>query len=265
MRILRSVAEVRTAVRDARAVGDLVGLVPTMGAFFDGHLSLMRRARAESDFVVVSLFVNPMQFSVHEDLGAYPRDEARDADFATMAGADILFSPPIEELYPEGFSTTIHVSGITELLCGVQRGPGHFDGVATVVAKLFQIVAPDTAYFRQKDAQQILVIRRLVRDLDIPVRVVACPIVRKPDGLAMSSGNRYLDAASRSRAAGEPRAGCRRNGVRGGRDEPGRSARCGQEGTQRSRHRARIHRAAIRSQSQRTACGRSGPPSTPSL
>ncbi len=206
MRIVRSIADVRAAVRDARTAGDLVGLVPTMGAFHDGHLSLMRQARTESDLVVVSLFVNPTQFGANEDLGAYPRDEARDAALAEAAGADILFAPPVEEIYPDGFATSIHVSGITEVLCGASRGPHHFDGVATVVAKLFRIVAPDTAYFGQKDAQQILVIRRLARDLDIPVRIVACPIVREQDGLAMSSRNAYLDPASRRQATALNRA-----------------------------------------------------------
>jgi pantoate--beta-alanine ligase len=206
MRIVRSIADVRAAVRDARAAGDLVGLVPTMGAFHDGHVSLMRQARAESDLVVVSLFVNPAQFGANEDLAAYPRDEATDAALAAAAGVDILFSPPVEEIYPDGFATSIHISGITEVLCGARRGPHHFDGVATVVAKLFQIVAPDAAYFGQKDAQQILVIRRLVRDLDIPVRIVACPIVREADGLAMSSRNAYLDAASRRQATALNRA-----------------------------------------------------------
>src|SRR6187431_6924 len=206
MRIVRTIADVRAAVRDARSAGDLVGLVPTMGAFHDGHLSLIREARSESGLVVVSLFVNPTQFGANEDLGAYPRDEERDAALAAAAGADILFAPPVQEIYPDGFATTIHISGITDVLCGAHRGPDHFDGVATVVAKLFQIVAPDAAYFGQKDAQQILVIRRLVRDLDIPVQIVACPIVREPDGLAMSSRNTYLDPAARQRATALNRA-----------------------------------------------------------
>ena len=206
MRIVRSIADVRAVVRAARAAGDRVGLVPTMGAFHEGHLSLIRRAGAESDLVVVSLFVNPTQFGANEDLGAYPRDEEKDAALAAAVGADILFAPPVEEIYPDGFATSIHISGITEVLCGAHRGPHHFDGVATVVAKLFQIVAPDAAYFGQKDAQQILVIRRLVRDLDIPVRIVACPIVREPDGLAMSSRNAYLDPASRQQATALNRA-----------------------------------------------------------
>jgi pantoate--beta-alanine ligase len=206
VKIMRAVAEVRSAVGAARSRGDIVGLVPTMGALHEGHLSLIRRARLDNDLVVVSLFVNPTQFAAHEDLGAYPRDEQRDAALAESAGADILFAPPVGEIYPTGFSTTIHVSGITEVLCGAHRGPGHFDGVATVVAKLLNIVTPHAAYFGQKDAQQILVIRRLVRDLDIPVRIVACPIVREPDGLALSSRNVYLDAVARRRATALNRA-----------------------------------------------------------
>jgi pantoate--beta-alanine ligase len=206
MRILRTTQEVRAAVRDARSSGDVVGLVPTMGALHAGHLSLIRRARADNDLVVVSLFVNPAQFAANEDLGAYPRSEQRDAELAEAAGADILFAPSVGEIYPDGFATSIHVAGITEVLCGAHRGPAHFDGVATVVTKLFQIVTPHAAYFGQKDAQQVLVVRRLVRDLDLPVRIVACPIVREADGLAMSSRNAYLDAAARQRATALNRA-----------------------------------------------------------
>lgn len=206
MRIVRSIAEVRAAVRDARTTGRTIGLVPTMGALHEGHLSLVRAAREGDDLVVVSLFVNPTQFAANEDLGGYPRTEERDAELARAAGADILFAPSVDQIYPDGFATGIHVSGITEVMCGAHRGPGHFDGVATVVTKLFQIVTPDAAYFGQKDAQQVLVIRRLVRDLDMPVRIVACPIVREPDGLAMSSRNAYLDPASRQRATALSRA-----------------------------------------------------------
>ena len=206
MRIVRTVAEVRAAVRDARARGESVGLVPTMGALHEGHLSLIRRARAENDLVVVSLFVNPTQFGPNEDLAAYPRDETRDAELAQGAGADLLFAPAVSEVYPDGFSTTIHVAGVTEVLDGAHRGASHFDGVATVVTKLFQIVAPDAAYFGQKDAQQVLVIQRLVRDLDMPVRIVPCPIVREPDGLAVSSRNVYLDPAARVQATALNRA-----------------------------------------------------------
>ena len=206
MRIVRTVADVRAAVRDARSQGASVGLVPTMGALHDGHLSLIRRARDENGLVVVSLFVNPTQFGPNEDLASYPRDEARDSELAAAAGADILFAPPVDEVYPRGFSTTIHIAGITDVLDGAHRGAHHFDGVATVVTKLFQMAAPDAAYFGQKDAQQVLVIRRLVRDLDMPVRIVACPIVREPDGLAMSSRNVYLDPAARQQATALNRA-----------------------------------------------------------
>ena len=200
MKVVRTIAEIRTAIDEARDQGQSVGLVPTMGAFHEGHLSLMRAARAESDLVVVSLFVNPTQFAANEDLDVYPRTEETDAALAADAGVDILFAPAAEEIYPDGFATTIHVTGISEVMCGRTRGPEHFDGVATVVTKLFQIVTPDAAYFGQKDAQQILVIRRLVRDLNLRVQIVACPIVREADGLAMSSRNAYLDPASRARA-----------------------------------------------------------------
>ena len=201
MRILRTIAEVRAAVGDAKAADRSVGLVPTMGAFHEGHLSLMRAAREQTDLVVVSLFVNPTQFAPNEELSTYPRDEARDAALAEAEGVDILFVPDPSEMYPDGFATTIHVAGITDVLDGVSRGAHHFDGVATVVTKLFGIVRPDTAYFGQKDAQQVLVVRRVVRDLDLGVRIVACPIVRESDGLAMSSRNVYLDADARSQAA----------------------------------------------------------------
>lgn len=206
MRVLRTVADVRAAVRDARAQEQTVGLVPTMGALHAGHLSLIAQARRECDLVVVSVFVNPTQFAPGEDLDAYPRDEARDAELAAGSGADILFAPAVAEVYPGGFATSIHVSGITEVMCGAHRGATHFDGVATVVVKLLNIVTPDAAYFGQKDAQQVLVVRRVARDLDLPVRIVACPIVREPDGLAMSSRNVYLDAASRERATALNRA-----------------------------------------------------------
>ena len=206
MRILRTVAEVRAAVREATAAGETVGLVPTMGAFHEGHLSLMRAAREQNGLVVVSLFVNPTQFAANEDLSTYPRDETRDAALAEAEGVDILFAPTPSEIYPDGFATNIHVAGITEVLDGASRGPHHFDGVATVVAKLFGIVRPDVAYFGQKDAQQVLVVRRLVRDLDLDVRIDARPIVREADGLAMSSRNVYLDADSRARASALNRA-----------------------------------------------------------
>jgi pantoate--beta-alanine ligase len=201
----RAVADARTARRDGGAPA-IVGLVPTMGALHDGHLSLLRRCRAESTLVVMSLFVNPTQFAPGEDLAAYPQDLAADSALAAGAGVDILFAPPVAEVYPDGFATSVRVAGLTDGLCGGQRGPGHFAGVATVVTKLLNMVAPDVAYFGQKDAQQVAVIRRLVRDLDIPVRIEACPTVREPDGLAMSSRNAYLSPAERARAVGLSRA-----------------------------------------------------------
>ena len=206
MNTVRTVAELRDAVRSARSAGARIGLVPTMGAFHDGHLSLMRRAREQTGFVVVSLFVNPAQFNDAADLARYPRDEARDAELARTAGVDVLFMPGGEEVYPDGFATSVHVKGLSEPLEGTMRGPGHFRGVATVVAKLFNMVQPDAAYFGQKDAQQALIIRRLARDLDFPVRVEVCPTVREEDGLAMSSRNVRLDPDARRRAPAIARA-----------------------------------------------------------
>jgi pantoate--beta-alanine ligase len=208
VRTVRTVSELREALAPERRAGRSIGLVPTMGAFHGGHLSLIRRAREQTDVVVVSLFVNPAQFGPGEDLAAYPRDEARDAELATAEGVDILFAPPAEEVYPDGFSTTVTVSGLTGILEGApeHRGPEHFAGVTTVVTKLLNMAAPDVAYFGQKDAQQALVIRRLVRDLDMPVRIEVCPTVRDSDGLALSSRNAYLSAAERQRALGLSRA-----------------------------------------------------------
>jgi len=179
-----------------------------MGALHEGHVSLLRRARAECDVVVMSLFVNPTQFAPGEDFERYPRDEARDAALAEEAGVDVVFAPSAGEIYPEGFATTVHVTGVTAVLCGDprSRGPEHFDGVATVVAKLFSICSPDVAYFGQKDYQQTLVIRRMAADLNLPVRVEVCPIVREPDGLALSSRNAYLGSDDRRRAPALKRA-----------------------------------------------------------
>jgi pantoate--beta-alanine ligase len=198
VRTVRTVTELRAALRDAPRP---VGLVPTMGAFHDGHLSLIRAARRENETVVVSLFVNPAQFGPSEDFGAYPRDEQRDARLAEAEGVEILFAPPVEEVYPEGFSATVEVDALTGTLEGESRGRDHFRGVTTVVTKLFNMVAPDRAYFGQKDAQQALVIRRLVRDLNIPVEIRVCPTVREKSGLAMSSRNAYLSDEERERAA----------------------------------------------------------------
>ena len=208
MKTIRTVAELRDALAPERRAGRRIGLVPTMGSFHEGHLSLMRRARAECDVVVVSLFVNPAQFDAGEDLEAYPRDEPRDSALAEAEGVDLLFAPPVEEVYPAGFDSTVRVGGLTEVLCGDprQRGARHFDSVTTVVTKLFNMVGPDVAYFGQKDAQQLVVIRRLVRDLDIPVRIEAVPTVREPDGLALSSRNVHLKGDDRERAVALSRA-----------------------------------------------------------
>ena len=208
MKVVHTVRELREALGPARREGRSIGLVPTMGFFHDGHLELMRAARAETDVVVVSLFVNPTQFGPNEDLDSYPRDEARDHDLAAREGVDLLFAPPVEEVYPDGFSTTVSVGGLTEVLDGhpLRRGQSHFDGVTTVVTKLFNMVQPDRAWFGQKDAQQAVVIKRLVRDLDIPVEIEVLPTVREPDGLAMSSRNVYLSAEERERALGLSRA-----------------------------------------------------------
>jgi pantoate--beta-alanine ligase len=208
VKLVRAKDELRAALAAERARGRTVGLVPTMGCLHEGHLSLLRAARAECDAVVMSLFVNPTQFGPDEDLDRYPRDEARDAELAGEAGADLIYAPPAEQVYPEGFATTVEVGGLTEVLCGdpARRGPEHFRGVTTVVAKLFNTVGPDVAYFGRKDAQQVAVIRRMVRDLDIPVRIEALPIVREPDGLAMSSRNAYLSAEDRERATALSRA-----------------------------------------------------------
>jgi pantoate--beta-alanine ligase len=200
---VRARSELRKALAPSRREGRRIGLVPTMGFLHEGHLSLIRAARATCDVVVVSLFVNPTQFGEGEDFEAYPRDEARDAELAAAAGADLLWAPAAEEVYREGFATTVEVSeDLTAVLCGdpEQRGPEHFRGVTTIVAKLFNSVQPDVAFFGQKDAQQAVVIERMARDLDFPVEIAVMPTIREPDGLAMSSRNAYLDATERERA-----------------------------------------------------------------
>lgn len=200
MIIARTVAELRALVQAARARGDRVGLVPTMGALHAGHLSLISQASARCQFVIVSLFVNPSQFNEAADLERYPRDEAGDATLTESAGAHVLFAPPVSDVYPAGFMTSVEVSTLAAPLEGVVRGTAHFRGVATVVTKLLNMAQPDEAFFGQKDAQQALIIRRLVRDLDMPIAITICPTVRESDGLAMSSRNVLLDDTSRRTA-----------------------------------------------------------------
>ena len=197
--MLERIDALRDACETARASGRRVGLVPTMGFFHEGHRSLMRAARTENDLVATTLFVNPLQFGLDEDLDAYPRDLDGDAAIAAEEGVDVLFAPSVREMYPDGARTTVHVAGLTEALCGEAR-PTHFDGVTTVVAKLFAIVGPCRAYFGRKDAQQLAVVTRMARDLDFGVEIVGCPTVREPDGLAMSSRNAYLEPDDRSAA-----------------------------------------------------------------
>ena len=192
--IVRTVADLRRVVAEWRAEGLRVGFVPTMGALHEGHLSLVRQGKAQADRVVASVFVNPTQFAPTEDLDRYPRQEATDATLLAGAGCDILFAPSPPEIYPAGFSTSVAVSGVSDDLEGRFR-PQMFGGVALVVAKLFNMVQPDVALFGEKDYQQLLVIRRMAMDLDIPVTVIGCPTVREPDGLAMSSRNAYLTPA----------------------------------------------------------------------
>lgn len=194
-----TVSEMQVVLGKARASGKSLGLVPTMGALHDGHLSLVSEARANNDVVVVSVFVNPTQFGPTEDLARYPRDLEKDRELAQAAGADLIFCPSEEEMYLKNHCTWVEVEGLTEGLCGASR-PGHFRGVCTVVNKLFNICRPDRAYFGQKDAQQLAVIRRMVRDLNMGIEIVACPIVRELDGLAMSSRNVYLSSEERAEA-----------------------------------------------------------------
>jgi len=207
MRTVRTIAEVRAALARHRRAGDTIALVPTMGFLHDGHLALIAAARAAADAVVVSLFVNPTQFDDAGDLAAYPRDEARDGRLAADAGADLLFAPDASEMYPPGFATEVRVDGpLTATLEGAHRGPEHFHGVTTVVGKLLNIVGPDVAFFGAKDAQQVLVVRRMVADLNIPTRIEIVPTVREPDGLARSSRNVRLVDGQRRRALALSRA-----------------------------------------------------------
>jgi pantoate--beta-alanine ligase len=203
--VVTTIAEVRAAVASARARGHMVGFVPTMGALHNGHAALVRAARKETGFVVVSIFVNPTQFGPAEDYGKYPRTLDADRALCAEAGADLVFAPSVEEMYPGRPVTFVEVTELDRELCGPRR-PGHFRGVATVVAKLFLIVRPDVAFFGQKDAQQARIVRRMVRDLNFPLTVRVEPTVREPDGLAMSSRNRYLSTGDREKAAGIYRA-----------------------------------------------------------
>jgi pantoate--beta-alanine ligase len=203
VKVVHTKRELRDALSEPRRGGGTIGLVPTMGYLHEGHLSLLRAARAECDFVVMSLFVNPAQFGSGEDLDRYPRDEKRDEALAEEVGVDLIYAPSVDEVYPADYASYVEVEGLTDVLEGdpAQRGSEHFRGVTTIVAKLFNAVGPDVAYFGQKDAQQAIVIQRMVRDLDFPVRVEVLPIVREDDGLALSSRNAYLDADERERAA----------------------------------------------------------------
>lgn len=205
MRIATTIQEVRTFIAELRferqssESGNLVGFVPTMGYLHEGHASLLRRARQECGIVALSIFVNPIQFGPNEDLDRYPRSEAADLELAEREGVDVVFLPSVEEMYPQQRRTTVTVTGLTDVLCGASR-PGHFDGVATVVSKLFNIVKPDRAFFGAKDAQQVAVLQKMVFDLNMDIEIVPCPIVREEDGLALSSRNVYLSAEQRSEA-----------------------------------------------------------------
>ena len=199
MKICKTIEDMRAACRAARSAGKRLGFVPTMGALHEGHLSLVRAAKKSCDAVAASIFVNPTQFGPNEDLAKYPRSFERDRGLLEKEGVALLFAPSVEEMYPAGAMSWVTVEGLSDKLDGRSR-PGHFRGVTTIVAKLFHIVEPDTAFFGQKDAAQVAIIRRMVRDLNFPVTIVACPIVREADGLAMSSRNAYLDPQQRQQA-----------------------------------------------------------------
>ena len=197
--LVKSIEEMKQIVKNLKKEGKSIGFVPTMGYLHEGHISLMRCSKKDNDITVVSIFVNPIQFGVNEDLDRYPRDLERDLEICKKEGVDYVFHPSVEEMYPEDFSTYVIVEGLTEGLCGAYR-PGHFKGVTTVVNKLFNIVQPDRVYFGEKDYQQLKVIQKMVKDLNMNVQVIGCPIVREPDGLAMSSRNKYLSPEERKAA-----------------------------------------------------------------
>ncbi|HOV26775.1 MAG TPA: pantoate--beta-alanine ligase [Pseudobacteroides sp.] len=199
MRVIEKIKDLKAIIRSQKSSGKTIGLVPTMGYLHDGHLSLVKASRDENDFTIMSIFVNPTQFGPNEDFDSYPRDMERDTKLAEAAGVDVIFAPSKDEMYPDGYKTYVEVEDITNVLCGKSR-PGHFRGVTTVVAKLFNIVEPDKAYFGQKDAQQVIVLRKMVKDLNMNLEIVTCPIVRESDGLAMSSRNTYLSPEERSGA-----------------------------------------------------------------
>ena len=200
LKVVKTIDEVRQLVNAERKNGKAIGFVPTMGYLHEGHLSLMQEARRQMDYVVVSIFVNPTQFGPNEDLASYPRDLARDLELCESVGVDLVFAPEVSEMYPEGYSTYVECEGdMTQKLCGASR-PSHFKGVTSVVCKLFNIVKPDQAFFGQKDAQQVAVIEKMVRDLSLDVAIIPCPIVRESDGLAMSSRNSYLSETERQDA-----------------------------------------------------------------
>ncbi|HEY9062676.1 MAG TPA: pantoate--beta-alanine ligase [Pseudobacteroides sp.] len=199
MRVIEKISDLKAVIRSQKLSGKIIGFVPTMGYLHEGHISLVKASKDENDFTIMSIFVNPTQFGPNEDFEKYPRDMARDSKMAEEAGVDIIFAPTREEMYPDSYKTYIEVEDITGVLCGKTR-PGHFKGVTTVVAKLFNIVEPDKAYFGQKDAQQVIVIKKMVRDLNMNLEVVICPIIREYDGLAMSSRNSYLSTGERKAA-----------------------------------------------------------------
>ncbi len=199
MQIVKSIAQIKEIVKEQRKLGKTIGLVPTMGFLHEGHISLAKTSIEENDFTVMSIFVNPAQFGINEDYGKYPRDIDEDAKLAEFSGVDVIFAPAADEMYPNGYKTYINVEDMSKILCGVCR-PTHFKGVVTVVNKLFNIVQPDNAYFGQKDAQQFIVIKKMVRDLNMNLNVISCPIVRETDGLAKSSRNIFLNKDERTAA-----------------------------------------------------------------